>query len=256
MPNQIQLLAFSDFPLVEPGDDLSKLILSGLERDDLQIQSGDYLVVAQKIVSKSENRYLYLNSLEPTSEALSLALEVDKDPRLVQLILDESNAVIKHRKGVLIVEHKLGIVHANAGIDQSNIDSEPDNPRVLLLPENPDASATLLRQTLQRKTAVDPIGVIISDSAGRAWRNGITGFAIGTSGFSPIDDYVGRSDLFGGEMRVTQSAIADELAAAASLLMGQANEGVPVVLIRGAKFNTSSEGSGGLIRSREEDLFR
>jgi coenzyme F420-0:L-glutamate ligase/coenzyme F420-1:gamma-L-glutamate ligase len=252
---EMHLIALPEFPLVEPGDDLAALIQASLARGSLFLEDGDLLVIAQKVVSKAEDRYVYLNRVEVGDRAEQLALEVDKDPRLVQVILDQSNVVVAHRQGVLIVEHQLGYVHANAGIDQSNITSDEKNPRILLLPENPDASADELVRKL--KTSPDQqLSVIINDSAGRAWRNGSAGFAIGTSGFVALEDMIGNRDLFGREMQVTEVAIADELAAAASFLMGQAGESAPVVLVKGANLTPSSEGSGALIRARDRDLFR
>ena len=252
---EMHLIALPEFPLVEPGDDLAALIQTSLARGSLFLEDGDLLVIAQKVVSKAEDRYVYLNRVEVGDRAEQLALEVDKDPRLVQVILDQSNVVVAHRQGVLIVEHQLGYVHANAGIDQSNITSDEKNPRILLLPENPDASADGLVRKL--KTSPDQqLSVIINDSAGRAWRNGSAGFAIGTSGFVALEDMIGDRDLFGREMQVTEVAIADELAAAASFLMGQAGESAPVVLVKGANLTPSSEGSGALIRARDRDLFR
>jgi len=252
---EMRLIALPEFPLVEPGDDLAALIQASLARGSLFLENGDLLVIAQKVVSKAEDRYVYLNRVEVGDRAEQLALEVDKDPRLVQVILDQSNVVVAHRQGVLIVEHQLGYVHANAGIDQSNITSDEKNPRVLLLPENPDASADELVRKL--KTSPDQqLSVIINDSAGRAWRNGSAGFAIGTSGLVALQDMIGDRDLFGREMQVTEVAIADELAAAASFLMGQAGESAPVVLVKGANLTPSSEGSGALIRARDRDLFR
>ena len=252
---EMHLIALPEFPLVEPSDDLAALIQASLARGSLFLEDGDLLVIAQKVVSKAEDRYVYLNRVEVGDRAEQLALEVDKDPRLVQVILDQSNVVVAHRQGVLIVEHQLGYVHANAGIDQSNITSDEKNPRILLLPENPDASADELVRKL--KTSPDQqLSVIINDSAGRAWRNGSAGFAIGTSGFVALEDMIGNRDLFGREMQVTEVAIADELAAAASFLMGQAGESAPVVLVKGANLTPSSEGSGALIRARDRDLFR
>lgn len=240
---------------MEPGDDLAALIQASLARGSLFLEDGDLLVIAQKIVSKAEDRYVYLNRVAVGERAQQLALEVNKDPRLVQVILDQSNVVVAQRQGVLIVEHQLGYVHANAGIDQSNITSDEQNPRVLLLPENPDLSADNLVRKL--KTSPDQqLSVIINDSAGRAWRNGAAGFAIGTSGLVALENMIGDRDLFGREMQVTEVAIADELAAAASFLMGQAGESAPVVLVRGANVTPSSEGSGALIRARDRDLFR
>lgn len=249
------LTALPEFPLVEPGDDLATLIQASLTRGAIVLEDGDLLVVAQKVVSKAENRYAYLNHVTVGDRAKKLALEVDKDPRLVQLILDQSCGIVAKRRGVLIVEHNLGYVHANAGIDQSNITSDECNPRVLLLPENPDLSADNLSSKLKSST-LSHLAIIINDSAGRAWRNGSAGFAIGTSGFVALKSMIGNRDLFGREMQVTEVAIADELAAAASFLMGQAGEAAPVILIRGANLTPSCDGSSAMIRARDQDLFR
>ncbi len=255
MRAQLQLWALPGLPMVSPGDDLGELIEAALGRLGLLLETGDLLVLAQKIVSKSENRYAYLNSVEPSQRALALALEVDKDARLVELILRESVAVLRTRKGAIIVEHRNGYVHANAGIDQSNIESDPANPRVLLLPADPDASAAQLRSQLRERAGVD-VAIVINDSAGRAWRQGVTGFALGSAGFTVLENRIGSHDLFGRALEITEVAVADELAAAASFLMGQAAEGAPVVLIRGATLSDAATGSGPLIRPREQDLFR
>lgn len=248
---QIHLIALDSIPLISPFDDLGKILLQSINDKQIELESTDVIVVAQKIVSKSENRYLYLNTVEVTAEAQDLAEKTHKDPRVVQAILNESDEVLKHRPGAIIVAHKLGYVHANAGIDQSNISQEPDNPRVLLLPENPDVSAAQLRDALPQRPAV-----IISDSAGRAWRNGIIGFAIGSAGIEAVVDRVGQPDLYGKPLEITQIAMADELASAASILMGQGNESVPAVLIRGAPWLPSDKGSSDLIRPKSQDLFR
>lgn len=255
MHRSIQLLPLPDFPLVEPGDDLIRYILQSLHRAKIALVDGDLLVVAQKIVSKAENRFAYLNEVVPGAEAVALAGSIHKDPRLVELILSESVEVLRQRQGVMIVEHRLGYVHANAGIDQSNIASDSANPRVLLLPKNPDQSAAMLRSRLKSETGAD-IAVIINDTSGRAWRNGVVGFAIGTAGFEPLVNLIGHPDLYGRRLEATQVAVADELAAAASFLMGQADDSVPVVLVRGARLRRSESGSRTLIRVRNEDLFR
>ncbi len=218
-----------------------------------------------KIVSKTEDRYVRLADVEPSASARKLAGECDKDPRLIEVILSESNEIIKTRPGVVIVEHRLGYVHANAGIDRSNISSSKEDERVLLLPKDSDASAALIRRQLHERCGSD-VKVIINDSAGRAWRNGTVGFTIGCAGFDPLVDLVGTKDLFDRELEVTQVAVADELAAAASFVMGQSDEGVPAVLIRGArlgKATSSDSASDGeavnsrqLIRTKAEDLFR
>jgi coenzyme F420-0:L-glutamate ligase/coenzyme F420-1:gamma-L-glutamate ligase len=255
MAVRLELYALDNLPMVAPGDDLVQLIADALEADGLQLEPGDVLVVAQKIVSKAEGRYVRLADVEPGPEALALARDAHKDPRQVELILAESREVIRMRPGVIIVEHRNGYVHANAGIDKSNISQTADDPAVLLLPIDPDASAAALRAGLAARCGVAP-QVIINDSAGRAWRNGTVGIAIGTAGLDPVQNQIGDSDLFGNVLEVTEPALADELAAAASLLMGQAAQARPVVLARGAGLPAAEGGSGKLIRDRAADLFR
>ncbi len=253
--SQMTLTALPNYPMVEPGDDLAAQILTSLEEAQLTLADGDVLVLAQKIVSKAENRYGYYNQVTPSAEAEKLAVEIDKDPRLVELILSESKEVVRQRPGVVVVEHRLGYVHANAGIDKSNISSDDDNPRVLLLPLDSDASAAQLQKSIKNITG-KTIFIIINDSAGRAWRNGTVGMAIGTAGFQPLENLIGDEDLFNRPMEVTEVAVADELAAAASFMMGQAAEGAPVVHIRGAKLREAVTGSHSLIREKAKDLFR
>lgn len=255
MSKTLTLIALSAIPLVEPGDDIVAMMIDAVSQADHVIETGDVLVIAQKIISKTENRYVYLDDVEPTAAAIELAAHCDKDPRLVETILSESAEVIKTRPGVVIVEHRLGYVHANAGIDRSNISSQEAAERVLLLPENPDASAGEIRDQIRQRCGCD-VNIIINDSAGRAWRNGTVGFAIASAGFEPLVDMYGQKDLFDRPLEVTQVAVADELAAAASFLMGQSNEGVPAVLIKGAKLVDGSMGSRSLIRDKSEDLFR
>lgn len=254
--SSLQLIALRDFPLVKPGDDLATLIQQALQHNAQTLCDGDILVLAQKIVSKAENRYCALNTVTPSAEAEKYAAETGKDPRMIELVLQESNRVLRHRFGSIVVEHKLGFVHANAGIDQSNLPDNSDSETALLLPENPDASAAALRDTLQ-KNLHKKIAVLINDSFGRAWRLGTCGIAIGVAGFEPLLDLRGAPDLFGRRLEITQVGIADEIAAAASLLMGQAGEGSPVVLVRGlnwaAKENTSVQT---LLRKPHEDMFR
>ena len=249
----MQLSALPGLPLVVPGDDVLALIVDGLRAGDLSLRDGDVLVIAQKIISKSENCYVDLKRVSASQQACKLALEVDKDPRLVELILQQSNEIVRQRPGVIIVEHKLGYVHANAGIDRSNIDGDEDT--VLLLPKDADASAAHLRKRIADELGLD-VYIIINDSAGRAWREGAIGFALGTAGFEPLIDLVGKQDLMGRPMQVTSVAVADELAAAASFLMGQSNEGAPVVLVSGAELMPSAAGSAALIRERAADMFR
>tara|TARA_B110000305_G_C19464749_1_gene657041 strand:- start:7791 stop:8519 length:729 start_codon:yes stop_codon:yes gene_type:complete len=241
-------------PLIQPGDDLASLIIDELIAQNLTLEDGDILAVAQKVVSKSENRYLDISSITPSKEAVNLSHKIEKDPQFIQAILNESKQVVRYRMGVLIVEHKLGFIHANAGIDRSNIDQSSN--QILLLPENPDLSAQNLCKSIGKHFNKN-IGLIISDTMGRPFRNGIVGFTIGSSNIECVVDERGKQDLYGNTLKVTQIAIADELAAAASLLMGQADQKKPVVLIRGYKAPYSASASGNdLIRSEDEDLFR
>ena len=255
MPTRLELVALEGFPLVEPGDDLARLLVDALRHNALQLQPDDVLVIAQKIVSKAEGRYVRLADVTPGPEALELASQAQKDPRQLELILRESREVIRVRPGVVIVEHRNGYVHANAGIDRSKIVNSDEDPQVLLLPTDPDASARALRNALEQLVGVAP-QVIINDSSGRAWRNGTVGIAIGTAGLEPVLNQIGELDMFGNVLQVTEPAVADELAAAASLVMGQATQGLPVVLARGANLPSAEGGSGSLIRDRAMDMFR
>ena len=257
----LEILAIQNFPMVEPGDNLADLIEQSLGQNGLSLKDGDILCLAQKIVSKAENCYVDLNTIIPSEEAIALGKEVDKDARKVQLILDESVDVVRSRPGVLIVEHKLGFVHANAGIDQSNIalDGVSQEELCLLLPKDPDASAHALKVALEDRYQCR-LGVIINDSVGRAWRMGTVGLAIGVAGVTALEDYIGESDIYGAELKVTQVAAADELAAGASVVMGQTTERVPLVLIRGyeGRQNAEAEAMGvkPLIRPKQMDMFR
>jgi coenzyme F420-0:L-glutamate ligase/coenzyme F420-1:gamma-L-glutamate ligase len=258
---ELRFLAVAGIPMVSPGDDLVTLMDQALADMGESIRDDDVLVIAQKIVSKSENRYVDLTTVVPGDEAIALAAQVDKDPRKVQVILDESAEVVRTRPGVLIVEHRLGFVQANAGVDQSNITNTGGDPDdlCLLLPVDPDASAAGIRAEIQARHGVN-VGVIINDSLGRAWRNGTLGLAIGVAGFTALEDYVGQSDIYGRELKVTQVAAADEMAAGASLVMGQTVQKTPVVLVRGyvprEPGDREQSGVRPLLRSKEFDLFR
>jgi coenzyme F420-0:L-glutamate ligase/coenzyme F420-1:gamma-L-glutamate ligase len=251
----ITLAAIPDIAMVQPGDDLAALLISACERSALLPADGDILVVTQKIVSKAEGRYVDLAKVQPSARAQRLAAEVDKDPRLVEVILAESRRVVRHRPGVLIVEHRLGFILANGGVDRSNVDPRAGREPVLLLPTDPDGSAATLLAALAAHFS-KALAVIIIDSWGRAWRRGTVGVALGCAGIPALLDLRGRPDLFGHELRVTQAAFADEIAAAASLLMGQANEGTPAVLVRGLAWADTPAPCATLIRPPEEDLFR
>jgi coenzyme F420-0:L-glutamate ligase/coenzyme F420-1:gamma-L-glutamate ligase len=240
-----------DIPLIQPGDDLAGIILASLEKSGWSLRNGDVLVMAQKVVSKAENRIVDLASVTPSSRAVELAAEVDKDARLVELILSESKGVVRHRPGVLIVEHHLGFVMANAGIDRSNVNG---GEQALLLPLDPDRSAAEIRRAIAARTEVD-VGVLIIDSFGRAWRNGTIGTAIGASGIPTLLDLRGRPDLYGRSLETTEVGWADELASAASLMMGQAGEGRPIILVRGVT-ETGQGSAVDLVRPKEKDMFR
>ena len=258
---RLTFIGLENIPMVQPGDDLVSLIEQALESMGEALQCDDVIVIAQKIISKAENRYLDLSKIEPTTEAAQVAAEVDKDPRKVQAILDESNEIIRKRPGVLIVEQKLGFVQANAGIDQSNIINEygEDDDLCLLLPIDPDKSAADIRNQIQARHDVT-VGVIINDSIGRAWRVGSLGLAIGVAGFTALEDYIGQTDIYGRELLVTQVGAADEMAAGASLVMGQTNEKTPVVIVRGYEprepEDESLRGVAPLVRPKDMDLFR
>ena len=225
------LFPIQDIPLIHPGDDLAALIVECLEAQGDRLQPGDILVVAQKVVSKAEGRLVKLSEVTPSPQAIELADLVAKDPRHVQAILDDSRAIIRARRGLLVVEQRNGWVCANAGVDRSNV-APGEEDLIALLPEDADASAERLRARLGALTGVEP-GVIINDSHGRAWRIGTTGVAIGCAGLPPVWNQRGLHDLFGYELMSSEECIADELAGAASLLMGQSDEGRPIVVIRG-----------------------
>jgi coenzyme F420-0:L-glutamate ligase/coenzyme F420-1:gamma-L-glutamate ligase len=246
--------ALSGIPLIEPGDDLCAIIADALAAAEIVPQPADTLVIAQKIVSKAEGRYVNLGEVSPSTRALELAAATQKDARLIEVILAESTEVLRQHKDILIVAHRLGFVMANAGVDQSNV--APDGgDRVLLLPRDPDASCAALKAAFDRRFGID-VAVVINDSFGRAWRNGVVGVALGAAGLPALHNLIGAPDLFGRPMRVTEVAVADELAAAASLLMGQADEGTPVVHVRGLRWNAAPANAAALIRPKHMDLFR
>jgi coenzyme F420-0:L-glutamate ligase / coenzyme F420-1:gamma-L-glutamate ligase len=251
----LQVIALTDLPLIKAGDDLVELIASSLKLNGVEPRAQDVLVVAQKIVSKAEGRMVDLATIEPSAKARTLAAEVDKDPRLVELILSESVRVVRTRRNVLIVEHRLGFIMANGGVDQSNVGPADGASRALLLPENPDRSAETLRNGLAAATGID-LAVVINDSFGRPWRQGTAGVAIGGAGLPALIDLRGRPDLFGRKLEVSIIGFADEIAAAASLVMGQADEASPAVLIRGLRWSAPESTAATIIRSPNEDLFR
>lgn len=247
------MTALPGIPIVQPGDDLVRLILDGLERAGLTLEDGDALVVTSKIVSKAEGRTARISDVVPGEEALRVAAETGKDPRLVELVLSETRRISRTAPNVLIVEHRLGFVSANAGIDQSNLNGGDDC--VLLLPRDPDASAEALREGLRAATGAD-IGVIISDSHGRPFRVGNVGVAIGVAGMPAVVDLRGQTDLFGRVLRVSIQGYADMVAGASGLLTGEGAEGLPVVLVRGLNFPKIDGRAAHLHRAPEHDLYR
>jgi len=259
----LTLTPLPNIPLIQPGDDLARMILRALDTSGLQLETGDILVLTQKIVSKAEGRLVHLPTISPSPAALELAEKSGKDPRLAELILRESNAILRTRPGSVIVEHRLGFVCANAGIDQSNVaeNGATCSEWVLLLPENPDKSAAQIRARLEAATpwqgqAGKRIGVMIIDSHGRAWRIGTVGMVIGLSGLPGIVDLRGTTDLSGYTLQITIVGAADELAAAASLVIGQAAEGTPVVHVRGFPYPLREGSLKELLRPKDQDMFR
>src|ERR1044071_3335220 len=253
----LTLTPLHDIPLIRQGDDLADIVVNALDKNQIAVEDNDILVFAQKIVSKAEGRLVNLVTVTPSQRALELAWQTEKDPRLVELILQESAEVLRTRIGTIVVEHKLGFVCANAGIDHSNVAGSGNTTEewVLLLPAEPDHSAATIRKEIVSKTGKQ-IAILIIDSHGRAWRNGTVGAAIGIAGLPGLQDLRGQADLFGFTLRITQVGVADELAAAASLVMGQAAEGTPIVHVRGFPYELREGSLKELIRPKEQDLFR
>jgi coenzyme F420-0:L-glutamate ligase / coenzyme F420-1:gamma-L-glutamate ligase len=250
----LTLSALRGIPLVKPSDDLGALLIEAIRRNEISPRDKDILVVAQKVVSKSEGCFVDLKTVQPTARAMAVAKEVRKDPRLVEVILSESRDVVRMKPGLLIVEHKLGFVMANAGVDQSNVAGEGAD-QVLLLPRDPDTAAAGLKARLDREFGVE-LAVIFNDSFGRPWRLGVVGIALGVAGLPALVDMIGVPDLFGRNLRVTEVAVADEIAAAASLLMGQSAEGQPAVVVRGFDWSSAARPASALLRPKDQDLFR
>jgi coenzyme F420-0:L-glutamate ligase / coenzyme F420-1:gamma-L-glutamate ligase len=244
---------------VLPGIDLADWVAACVAEAGLAFDAGDLLVVAQKVVSKAEGRLRVLDDVEPSPQACELAARTHKDARLVQCVLDESSEVMRAVPGVLIVRHRSGVVHANAGVDESNVPPDAQGRAcALLLPLNADHSASALRAALRARTGAD-VAVIVSDSGGRAWRQGAIGFALGCAGFEALEDWVGAPDRQGRALQHTQVAVADQLAAGASFLMGEAEQGTPLVLVRGARLRAErreGQGAQSLLRPLSQDLFR
>ncbi len=259
MAEAVQFLAIEGLPEVEPGADLAALVIEGLEAGECVPRAHDVLIVAQKIVSKAEGRFVELDSVVPSEQALRLAEVTGKDARLVEIILQETDEVVRAAPNVLIVRHRLGFVMANAGVDRSNVPAagadRVSRERALLLPKDPEASAAQLRGRLVARFAV-PVAVIVSDSFGRPWRRGVLNVALGSAGLPALIDRRGERDRNGRALEVTEVAVADAIAAAAGLLMGEGAESTPVVLARGLSFNAPVRDARALLRPKQEDLFR
>ncbi len=255
---RLELIAVPGIPLVEAGDDLGALAIDALSRARLELRDGDAVVVASKVISRSEGRFVDLRTVTPSAKAEEVGKKIGKDPRLVELILGESERISRTAPGVLIVRHRLGFVSANAGIDASNAvpagAARDAGPWALLLPVDPDASAERIRAALHRATGAQ-IGVVISDSFGRPFRLGTVGAAIGVAGMPALWDRRGEPDLFGRTLEFTITALADQVAAAADLVAGQAAEGRAVVLVRGLSFPIGEHSAGELLRAADQDLY-
>lgn len=254
----LTLTGISSIPIIKPGDNLGAMILRAAEETGIQLQANDIFVLAQKIVSKAEDRFVNLTQVKPSQKATELAERVNKDARLVELVLSESKKVIRAAPNVLIVEHKLGFICANAGIDHSNVSGPwgDQNDWVLLLPKDADASARIIRAEIEKKSSIAPIGIMIIDSHSRAWRVGTVGTTIGLAGVPGVVDLRGASDIYGYKMQYTIISAADELAGAASLIMGQVDERIPVVHVRGFPYPLRESSLKEMLRLEQNDLFR
>ena len=251
--NSIEIIALAGIPLIRPGDELARLLGDAISRSG-GLRAGDVLVIAQKIVSKAEGRYVDLDQIAPSPRAIEIARQCEKDPRLIEVILAESVEVVRLRPGLIITRHRLGFVSANAGVDRSNVAPEGIE-RVLLLPIDPDRSAAHIRFALRDRFGVD-LAVIIADSHGRPHRIGTVGVAIGLAGLPGVEDWRGRKDLFGYTLQHTEVGVADQIAAAGTLLLGQAAEAIPAVIVRGAPFKQREGTAREINRPPEMDLFR
>jgi len=254
-PERLTLNVVPGIPLITSGADLGSIIIAAIDRASLQPRPGDVVVVTHKVVSKAQGRFVDLTTIIPSARARDLAILVDKDPRFVEVILSESVRIVRSDPRALIVEHREGYVAANAGVDRSNVDSGPARDVVLLLPNQPDAVAESLRKEMEAHFKTT-LGVIVSDSFGRPWRHGTVGVALGSAGIPALNDLRGQPDLFGYPLEISRTALADEVASAASLLMGQADESHPVVLVSGLAIAERTIPARALIRSASEDLFR
>ncbi len=253
-PDSLQLTALRTMPWLEQGADVIRCIQKTIAGEFGPLQNGDIIVIAQKVVSLAEGRLVPLNGIKPSADAVRLAEKTGKDPRLVEVILQQSKRIVRVGPAVIIVENHFGMVLANAGVDQSNVPGVDGSAAVLLLPEDPDRSSRRIRSGLESYFSAR-LGVIIADSIGRAWRNGTIGHAIGVSGVPALADFRGQPDHYDRALQVSTEGVADELAAAATLLMGQGGEGKPVVVVRGINFHDETAAANDLIRAKDTDLF-
>ena len=254
-PGEVRLTPLAGIPAVGEGDDVASLVGDAIDGSGIVPRDFDIVVVTQKVVSKAEGRRVRLDDVEPSSRAIALAAALGKDPRMVEVVLGESNEVVASGHGVLIAEHRSGHVMANAGVDRSNVGPVGDDTAVLLLPLDSDASAATIHRSLEARFGCR-LAVVISDSVGRAWRHGVAGIAIGAAGLPSLVDLRGAPDLFGKPLEVTLSALADQVSSAANLVSGEAGEGVPAVHVRGLRWSAASAPARAVVRERERDLFR
>ena len=254
-PGEVRLTPLTGIPIVGEGDDIACLVADAVDAAGIVPRDFDVVVVTQKIVSKAEGRRVRLHDVEPSSRALELAAALGKDPRMVEVVLRDSNDVVACGHGVLIAEHRSGHVMANAGVDRSNVGSSGGDEAVLLLPLDPDASAAAIHRSLEERFGCR-LAVVVSDSVGRAWRHGVAGIAIGAAGLPSLVDLRGAPDLFGKPLEVTLIGLADQVASAANLVTGEAGEGVPAVHVRGLRWSADASPARALLRERERDLFR
>ena len=249
------LTPLAGIPVVGEGDDAASLVGDAIGRAGIVPRDFDVIVVTQKIVSKAEGRRVRLADIEPSARAFELAASLDKDPRMVEVVLGESSDIVASGHGVLVTEHHSGHVMANAGADRSNVGSARDDEAVILLPIDPDASAAAIHLALQARYGCR-LAVVVSDSVGRAWRHGVAGIAIGAAGLPSLVDLRGAPDLFDRPLEVTLSGFADQIASAANLVAGEAGDGVPAVHVRGLAWTGTSTPATALLRKPEQDLFR
>lgn len=255
--SELKFTQIEGIPLIQAGDNIAEILLYSIKNQEILIEDGDILAVTSKIISKAEDRLVYLNEVQPSEKALELGKIINRDPRLMELVLSESKEIVRATEQAIIVEHKLGFICANAGIDHSNVQGKYGKKEdwYLLLPQVPDQSAERIRDYFKEKTDKD-IGVIVIDSHGRPWRKGTVGVIIGTSQVPALVDLRGKSDLFGYHLKISEVAAGDELAGAASMMMGQADEKIPAIHVKGFPYQLRDSSIAEVLRSKNLDLFR